>query len=59
MSVDRELLQQHLDDLFSIRESIKMEFIMYDNPGLPEIHEKLRLVVRLLEDIEDMLDGLL
>lgn len=59
MTIDRDILARCLDDVHAIKESIKTEFIMHDNPGLPTIHEKLRTVVRLLEDIEDELDGLI
>ena len=58
MTVDRELLSQHLDDVHAIKESIKTEFVQVGNPGLPAVFRELQLAVRALEDAENLLDGL-
>lgn len=59
MTVDRELLSQHLDDVHAVKESIRREFVQGGNPGLPAVFLKLQEALRSLEDCENLLDGLM
>ena len=57
--IDREILAQYACEVLNLQEKLREMFKATGNPDLPPIFMKAKQIARDLEDLIDLLDGLL